>query len=45
MNLPMIIASDPNVWHPHFNLGRTRSVGALIIPFVDLLAFSCGLRL
>ena len=45
MNLPMIMAGDANVWHPHFNLGRTRSVDALIIPFVDLLASSCGLRL
>ena len=45
MSLPMIMAGDANVWHPHFNLGRTRSVDALIIPFVDLLASSCGLRL
>ena len=45
MNLPMIMASDANVWHPHFNLGRTRSVDALIVPIVDLLASSCGLRL
>ena len=41
----MIMAGDANVWHPHFNLGRTRSVDALIIPFVDLLASSCGLGL
>ena len=42
MNLPMIMG-DANVWHPHFNLGRTRSVDALITPFADLLASSCGL--
>ena len=41
MNLPMIMASDANVWHPQCNLGRSLSVGALI-PFVDLLASLCG---
>ena len=24
MSLPTIMAGDANVWHPHFNLGRTR---------------------
>ena len=43
--LPMIVAGDANVWHPHFNLGRSRSVDNMIVPFIDLLISSCGLVL
>ena len=41
----MIVAGDANVWHPHFNLGRSRSVDNMIVPFIDLLISSCGLVL
>ena len=45
VDLPMVVANDVNVWHPHFNLGRSRSVDNLVVPFIDLLILSCGLRL
>ena len=35
------VAGDANVWHPHFHLGRARSVDNLIVPFV----VSCDLVL
>ena len=44
-NFPMILAGDANVWHPHFNLGRQRSVDDLIVPLVNQLLSSCGLVL
>ena len=30
---------------PHFNLGRSHSVDNLVVPFIDILISSCGLRL
>ena len=45
VELPMVIAGDANIWHPHFNLGRSRSCDSIVIPFVDLLMASCQLRL
>ena len=45
VDLPMVIAGDANVWLPHFSLGRSRSVDNLVVPFIDLLISSCGLRL
>ena len=45
VDLPMVIAGNANVWHPHFTIGRSRSVGNLVVPFVDLLIALCGLRL
>ena len=45
VRLPMIVAGDANVWHPHFNLGRSRSADNMIVPFIDLLLSSCGLVL
>ena len=42
---PMVIAGDANIWHPHFNLGRSRSCDSIVIPFVDFLMVSCQLRL
>ena len=45
VRLPMIVAGDANVWHPHFNLGRSRSADNMIVPFIDLLISSCGLVL
>ena len=44
-DLPMILAGDANVWHPHFELGRHRAVDGLIVPLVDQLLSSCGLVL
>ena len=44
-NLPMILAGDANVWHPHFNLGRQRPVDDPIVPLVNQLLSSCGLVL
>ena len=43
VRLPMIVAGDANVWHPYFNLGRSRSVDDMIVPFINLLISSCGL--
>ena len=40
VRLPMIIAGDANVWHPHFTLGRSRSADNMIVPFIDLLISS-----
>ena len=31
VRLPMIVAGDANVWHPHFNLGRSRSADNMIV--------------
>ena len=45
VRLPMIVAGDANVWHPHFTLGRSRSADHMIVPFIDLLISSCGLVL
>ena len=45
VRLPMIVAGDANVWHPHFNLGRSRSVDNMIVAFINLLISSCGLVL
>ena len=45
VDLPMVIAGDANVWLPYFSLGRSRSVDKLVVPFIDLLISSCGLRL
>ena len=45
VSVPMIIARDANVWHPHFNLSRSRSCDVPIIPFLDLLMVSCRLEL
>ena len=44
VGLPMIIAGDANVWHPHFRL-RTRHCDSLVLPFVDLLISSCNLEI
>ena len=44
MSLPMIMANDADVRHPRFNFGRERSVDALIIPFINLWEWLCGLR-
>ena len=41
----VVIAGDANVWHPHFNLSRSRSCDVPIIPFWDLLMASCRLDL
>ena len=43
VRLPIIFAGDANVWHPHFNLGLSRSADNVIVPFINLLIFSCGL--
>ena len=45
VSVPMVIAGDANVWHPHFNLSRSRSCDVPIIPFLDLLMASCRLEL
>ena len=45
VSVPMIIAGDANVWHPHFNLSRSISCDVPIIPFLDLLMASCRLEL
>ena len=45
VDLPMVIAGDANVWLPYFSLGCSRSVDNLVVPFIDLLITSCGLRL
>ena len=44
VDLPMIIAGDANVWHPHFRL-RTRHCDSLVLLFVDLLISSCNLEI
>ena len=45
VRLPMIVAGDANVWHPHFTLGRSRSADNMIVPFINLLNSSYGLVL
>ena len=45
IDLPIVIAGDANVWLPCFSLGRSRSADNLVVPFIDLLISSCGLRL
>ena len=44
MGLPMIIAGDANVWHPHFRM-RTRTCDSLVLPSVDLLISSCNVEI
>ena len=45
VSVPMVTAGDANVWHPQFNLSRSRSCDVPIIPFLDLLMVSCRLEL
>ena len=44
-DLPMVFAGDASVWHSYFTLGRPRSLDNLVVPVIDLLIASCGLRL
>ena len=43
VGVPMIITRNANVWHPFFNLSRSRSCDVPIILFLDLLMTSCKL--
>ena len=39
VRLPMIVAGDANVWHPHFTLGRSRSATRALHRLVDFLVW------
>ena len=43
MQCPMVIAGTANVWHPHFNLSRSRSCDVPIILFSGFMAFKLEL--
>ena len=45
VELPIVIASGANIWHPRSNLGLSRYCDNTVIPFVDFLMVSCQLRL
>ena len=40
--LPMLLAGDAYVWHPHFNVGRQHLVDDLIVPLVFAVWSCCA---